>query len=88
MPCRVRMCIPSLPYHIVQRANNRKANHIHFLLTPGTEKSIFNTMKVVDSRYAQYINLKSKRTGTLWSPFSSTVGIVLGSGCCLICMCV
>ena len=41
-------------------------NHIHFLVTPQTEESISNTMKVVGSRYAQYINLKYKRTGTLW----------------------
>lgn len=99
MPRRSRMYIPDLPYHIVQRGNNREAcfiepenylfylelwrqcsqrygvavhayclmtNHIHFLVTPQTEKSISNTMKVVGSRYAQYINLKYKRTGTLW----------------------
>ena len=99
MPRRARMYIPDLPYHIVQRGNNREAcfiepenylfylelwrqcsqrygvavhayclmtNHIHFLVTPQTEESISNTMKVVGSRYAQYINLKYKRTGTLW----------------------
>jgi putative transposase len=93
------MYIPGLPYHIVQRGNNREScfiepennlfylelwrecsarygvavhayclmtNHIHFLATPQTEESISNTMKVVGSRYAQYINLKYKRTGTLW----------------------
>lgn len=41
-------------------------NHIHFLATPSTETSLSNTMKVVGSRYAQYINRKYKRTGTLW----------------------
>ena len=41
-------------------------NHIHFLVTPETETSVSNTMKVVGSRYAQYINLKYGRTGTLW----------------------
>jgi putative transposase len=41
-------------------------NHIHFLVTPTTDTSISNTMKVVGSRYAQYINKKYGRTGTLW----------------------
>ncbi|MES9899160.1 MAG: transposase [Sedimenticola sp.] len=41
-------------------------NHIHFLATPSTETALSNTMKVVGSRYAQYINKKYKRTGTLW----------------------
>ncbi len=99
MPRRARMYLPGLPYHIVQRGNNREpcfiepenyqfylelweslsrrysvsvhayclmTNHIHFLVTPDTETGISNTMKVVGSRYAQYINLKYKRTGTLW----------------------
>ena len=99
MPRRARTYIPGLPYHIVQRGNNREAcfiepenylfylelwrtlserygifvhayclmtNHIHFLVTPDTDAAISNTMKVVGSRYAQYINLKYKRTGTLW----------------------
>lgn len=99
MPRRARMYLPELPYHIVQRGNNREAcligpesyqfylelwkeiskrygvwvhsyclmtNHIHFLVTPTTDTSISNTMKVVGSRYAQYINKKYGRTGTLW----------------------
>ncbi|MES9970330.1 MAG: transposase [Candidatus Thiodiazotropha sp.] len=99
MPRRARMYLPELPYHIVQRGNNREAcfiepenyqfylelwqdlsrkygvavhayclmtNHIHFLVTPSNEKAISNTMKVVGSRYAQYINKKYNRTGTLW----------------------
>jgi putative transposase len=99
MPRRARTYLSGLPYHIVQRGNNREAcfiepenylyylelwrtlsarygvavhayclmtNHIHFLLTPASEAAISNTMKVVGSRYAQYINLKYKRTGTLW----------------------
>jgi putative transposase len=41
-------------------------NHIHILATPQAQSSISNTMKVVGSRYAQYINKKYKRTGTLW----------------------
>lgn len=41
-------------------------NHIHLLATPEVKSSVSNTMKVVGSRYAQYINKKYKRTGTLW----------------------
>lgn len=99
MPRRARMYVPGLPYHIVQRGNNREAcfiepenyqfylelwremarrygvavhayclmtNHVHFLVTPGRADSVSNAMKVVGSRYAHYINLRYKRTGTLW----------------------
>lgn len=99
MPRRARTYIPGLPYHIVQRGNNRQAcfiesencqvylelwrqltsryrvdvhayclmtNHIHFLVTPETDTAISNTMRVVGSRYAQYINHRYRRTGTLW----------------------
>tara|TARA_R110002073_G_C9412255_1_gene575365 strand:- start:787 stop:1488 length:702 start_codon:yes stop_codon:yes gene_type:complete len=41
-------------------------NHVHLLITPCLENSISNLMKVVCSRYAQYINRKYSRTGTLW----------------------
>ncbi len=100
MPRRARMYIRGLPYHIVQRGNNREAcfiedenyqfylelweriskqkgvavhayclmtNHIHFLITPEEDETgISETMKVVGSRYAQYINKRYNRTGTLW----------------------
>lgn len=99
MPRRARQYIPELPYHIVQRGNNREVcfiepenyqfylelwqelsvkyqvavhayglmtNHIHFLVTPKADDSISRVMKTVGSRYAQYINKKYKRTGTLW----------------------
>ena len=99
MPRRARMYLPGMPYHVVQRGNNREAcfiepenyqfylqlwqeiakrydvqvhayvlmtNHIHFLATPETESSLSNTLKVVGSRYAQYINKSYRRTGTLW----------------------
>ena len=93
------MYLPGLPYHVVQRGNNREAcfieaenyqfylllwedqarhyglavhayvlmtNHVHFLVTPEQDTAVSNTMKVVGSRYAQYINKKYRRTGTLW----------------------
>ena len=99
MPRRIRNYLSGLPYHIVQRGNNREVcfmeldnyrfylelwrqlsrqysvevhayclmtNRIHFLATPGTQSAISTTLKVVGSRYAQYVNLRYKRTGTLW----------------------
>jgi len=86
MPRRARMYIPGLPYHVVQRGNNREACFIepenyqyylelwqeisrryglavhayclmtnHILATPSRENSLSNVMKVVGSRYAQYV---------------------------------
>jgi putative transposase len=99
MPRRARLYLPGMPYHLVQRGNNREAcflepenyqfylhlwqelatkyelavhayclmtNHVHFLVTPRRERSASNTLKVVGSRYAQYINKTYRRTGTLW----------------------
>lgn len=99
MPRRARNYIPNLPYHIVQRGNNRQAcfrnpedyrryldlwqrfgrhhgvnvhayclmtNHVHLLVTPAADESISRTMKDVGSRYAQYVNKRYQRTGTLW----------------------
>jgi putative transposase len=99
MPRRARMYVSGLPYHVVQRGNNRAAcflepenyqfylelwqelsrryrlsvhayclmtNHVHFLVTPEDETSASSTMKVVGSRYAQYVNRQYRRTGTMW----------------------
>jgi len=99
MPRRPRMYISGLPYHVVQRGNNREAcfyetedyqyyldlleqlltrygvqlhayvlmtNHVHFLMTPDDKDSISNLTRVVGSRFAQYMNKKYQRTGTLW----------------------
>ncbi len=41
-------------------------NHIHVLATPETETGLSNTSRVVGSRYAQYMNKRYRRTGTLW----------------------
>ena len=56
----------SLRYGVSVHAYCLMTNHIHVLATPAEKTSISNTMKVVGSRYAQYINKKYKRTGTLW----------------------
>jgi len=37
-------------------------NHVHFLMTPEFDTSISDTMRVVGSRYAQYINKSYKRS--------------------------
>ena len=41
-------------------------NHVHLLLTPEAHDSISNLLKVVCSRYANRMNKKYHRTGTLW----------------------
>ncbi len=41
-------------------------NHIHVLTRPAEKTLISNALKVVGSRYAQYIDKKFNRTGTLW----------------------
>ena len=99
MPRRPRMYLPGLPYHVVQRGNNREpcffdiqdyqfylellrqllprykvnlhayvlmTNHVHLLLTPSSKDGISSLMRVVGSRFAQYMNKTYKRTGTLW----------------------
>jgi putative transposase len=99
MPRRKRNYLARLPYHIVQRGNNRQpcfyhpqdyalyldlwreksrwygvdvhavclmTNHIHFIVTGHESDAISNTMKVVGSRYAQSMNRRYQRTGTLW----------------------
>ena len=99
MPRRKQNYIPGLPYHVVQRGNNRQpcfyqtfdyeryldlwrkksawygvevhayclmANHVHFIVTGQDADAISNTMKVVGSCYAQDMNRRYKRTGTLW----------------------
>ena len=99
MPRRARMYLPGLPYHLVQRGNNRNdcffdredreyyldllsqalvhcdvalhayvlmTNHVHLLLSPNQTDGISRMTRSVGSRYAQYVNKKYRRTGTLW----------------------
>lgn len=51
---------------VAVHADRLMTNHIHFLVTPESKASISSTLKVAASRYAQYINKKYHRTGTLW----------------------
>ncbi len=41
-------------------------NHVHLLMTPGTDASCGLLMKHLGQRYVQYVNRVRKRTGTLW----------------------
>ena len=41
-------------------------NHVHLLLTPGTEDAAGLLMKRLGQRYVQYINRSYRRSGTLW----------------------
>jgi len=41
-------------------------NHVHLLVSPGTEDGLSLMMRYVGSRYVQYVNYVYDRTGTLW----------------------
>ena len=56
----------SVHYHCQVHAYCLMTNHVHFLVTPENMTAISDTMKVVGSRYAAYINRRYGRTGTLW----------------------
>ena len=53
-------------YGLAVHAHVLMTNHVHFLVTPEQGMAISNTMKGVGNRYAQYINKKYHRAGTLW----------------------
>lgn len=49
-------------------------NHVHLILKPGEEKTLFKTMQGVALCYTQYFNRKYNRTGRLWEcRYHSTV---------------
>jgi putative transposase len=41
-------------------------NHVHLLMSGASAERISRTMQFVNSRYAQHINWRRERTGTLW----------------------
>ncbi len=53
-------------YGVLVHAYCLMTNHIHILASPEHETAISDTMRVVGSRYAQFINNKYQRTGSLW----------------------
>lgn len=53
-------------YGCVVHAYALMTNHIHLLMTPGTEDGLSRVMQSVGRRYVRYINDTYRRTGTLW----------------------
>lgn len=41
-------------------------NHVHLLMTPDTAEGISQVMQSIGRRYVQHVNVKYRRTGTLW----------------------
>ncbi|MBK9130245.1 MAG: transposase [Gammaproteobacteria bacterium] len=41
-------------------------NHVHLLVTPGTEHGVSDLMQMLGRRYVRYFNHVNLRTGTLW----------------------
>ncbi|MDC0598620.1 transposase [Gammaproteobacteria bacterium] len=56
----------SVKYGVDVHAYVLMTNHIHFLATPRETDSLSLVMKNVGSRYAQYVNKRYTRTGSLW----------------------
>lgn len=53
-------------YEVTLHAYVLMTNHVHLLLSPQTKDGISCLTRVLGSRYAQYINRKYHRSGTLW----------------------
>ena len=53
-------------YGVTVHAYCLMSNHVHILVTCGHVDSISWMMRVIGSSYAQHINKKYERTGTLW----------------------
>lgn len=79
MPRRARLALPNIPFHIIQRGNNRQAcfyadDDYRFYLDWLREHADSATqpeapgalMKALGQRYVQYVNRTYRRSGTLW----------------------
>lgn len=53
-------------YEFAVHAYVLMTNHVHLLLTPGTERSIPQMIQGLGRDYVQRINRQYQRTGTLW----------------------
>lgn len=53
-------------YECAEHAYVLMTNHVHLLLTPGTERSIPQMIQGLGHDYVQRINRQYQRTGTLW----------------------
>ena len=41
-------------------------NHLHLLVTPGSDQSLPRTMQALGRRYVRHVNEANRRSGTLW----------------------
>ena len=53
-------------YKVALHAYVLMTNHVHLLMTPASEDGVSRVMQSVGRRYVQRINIKHRRTGTLW----------------------
>ncbi len=61
-------------YRVAIHAYVLMTNHVHLLMTPKTAKGVSELMQSLGRFYVRYINIKYKRTGTLWEGrYKSTI---------------
>ena len=61
-------------YRVAIHAYVLMINHVHLLMTPKTAKGVSELMQSLGRFYVRYINIKYKRTGTLWEGrYKSTI---------------
>jgi putative transposase len=53
-------------YQVAIHAFVLMTNHVHLLITPGSEQGINRMMQALGRKYVQYFNFTHNRTGTLW----------------------
>ncbi len=53
-------------YKVAIHAYVLMTNHVHLLMTPKTPTGISQLMQSLGRYYVRYVNIKYKRTGTLW----------------------
>jgi putative transposase len=53
-------------YQVAIHAFVLMTNHVHMLITPGSEQGTSRMMQALGRKYVQYFNFTHSRTGTLW----------------------
>jgi putative transposase len=56
----------ALRYGVAIHAYVLMTNHVHLLASPGTEGAVSRMMQCLGRHYVPYINIRYRRTGTLW----------------------
>ncbi|NQZ33813.1 MAG: transposase [Oceanospirillaceae bacterium] len=70
----VKLLEYSEKYKVAVHAFVLMTNHVHILATPSTASGISQVMQSLGRYYVRYINVKYKRSGTLWEGrFKSTL---------------